>query len=1077
MKKIVLLYTHILLISLCYSQNNDIHIHFRDRHNENVTAIAVHPSGKYFFTADKTGKIIMWRTSDYSYLKTISDGLGLPVRDLRTTKDGSILLVTEGMQGRGLSDKNSGRYALSSLYYESDTLAAYYPFTDKNPVKKNISCDILGHQSDDIILMAIYDNQEGTLYGFDNDFSKNSYFDYPLEKPVHKAAINTQKQWLAYTCNDLIENTSELFIMSYNTGERLFKKVFRDEILEVVFDDVNPALHIISYQQQNQSLVLYNYNLEKDELIQTDTYVTGLLLYPFVYTQKTDSLSIIIDTEYIEPVILKKENNTLKKIDFNFKANYSNSTAAALIPGTHHLIMWTQIHDYFGPNPELHVFDYQALIDIEKYAVRTLNNASGSFLPGNNWYIEGLEENTSQQLLSAPQKKFIKYYRGGTFSNRFGRLMLKDFMNINYGLELMDDTRFVVDKYSGILVFGAYQAQSLDLKYYLYDLIQNEIDSSFKVKIELHEPLCYRNKAKHILDAGLTSFEGTRDFAIVSPTKTFFYNSHYTHAELSLDGNFIMLCDTSSTVRIFEAGRKKALFEKKLDKMEHINLGAADESSFWLSFSYWDKEERGYFFKSILLEYKEGKYIEQVFPKTSILDIASKNNMFAVLFDNITSRMVFISEDKKLIFSGSELPESLSLNDETDRLMLNFNNGTIRIYDTQTMTLQGTMVHPDSRRHIILTPNGFFSANTDVTPYLYAENNGKIISFESIETLYNKPAEALSVFGQPDIYYTEMLQKTSDIRLKKNSYTSIYKGSHDSAPIIKKILYDGFENTSVSSKKELALNIEFTDSLKGTIHLEIKINGSIVLEKDVTAHTDSFSRIINCEVALVSGENILSVWLTNARGIQSEASEHFILCTADDYTADLYLLAIGVSDYQDNAFNLTFAEKDAMDLSLLYGDTSSVPDVHTFKHKFFGERFTVNIFNKPKRDEEIRYLTEQYGENHFFSNIHQLDYSGYYWIENTDSLYFLWDFKNKNRKRIILPEFNYSSWSLEPLYIPSATDDGFFFKNETGEWFKYIFSENKTVKTNFTKNLKFFYLYDESWITDTIVYDNSAYNS
>jgi len=655
--------------------------------------------------------------------------------------------------------------------------------------------------------------------------------------------------------------------------------------------------------------------------------------------------------------------------------------------------------------------------------------------------------------------------------------MLKDFMNINYGLELMDDTRFVVDKYSGILVFGAYQAQSLDLKYYLYDLIQNEIDSSFKVKIELHEPLCYRNKAKHILDAGLTSFEGTRDFAIVSPTKTFFYNSHYTHAELSLDGNFIMLCDTSSTVRIFEAGRKKALFEKKLDKMEHINLGAADESSFWLSFSYWDKEERGYFFKSILLEYKEGKYIEQVFPKTSILDIASKNNMFAVLFDNITSRMVFISEDKKLIFSGSELPESLSLNDETDRLMLNFNNGTIRIYDTQTMTLQGTMVHPDSRRHIILTPNGFFSANTDVTPYLYAENNGKIISFESIETLYNKPAEALSVFGQPDIYYTEMLQKTSDIRLKKNSYTSIYKGSHDSAPIIKKILYDGFENTSVSSKKELALNIEFTDSLKGTIHLEIKINGSIVLEKDVTAHTDSFSRIINCEVALVSGENILSVWLTNARGIQSEASEHFILCTADDYTADLYLLAIGVSDYQDNAFNLTFAEKDAMDLSLLYGDTSSVPDVHTFKHKFFGERFTVNIFNKPKRDEEIRYLTEQYGENHFFSNIHQLDYSGYYWIENTDSLYFLWDFKNKNRKRIILPEFNYSSWSLEPLYIPSATDDGFFFKNETGEWFKYIFSENKTVKTNFTKNLKFFYLYDESWITDTIVYDNSAYNS
>ncbi|HLW50411.1 MAG TPA: hypothetical protein VKZ78_05515, partial [Sphingobacteriaceae bacterium] len=71
--------------------------------------------------------------------------------------------------------------------------------------------------------------------------------------------------------------------------------------------------------------------------------------------------------------------------------------------------------------------------------------------------------------------------------------------------------------------------------------------------------------------------------------------------------------------------------------------------------------------------------------------------------------------------------------------------------------------------------------------------------------------------------------------------------------------------------------------------------------------------------------------------------------TTDDQSAkpNLYLLSIGVSDYQDPAYDLTLSDKDAMDMVKIYGNLD--PDqTRAYYDQFFGTKYTLyNQDNEP----------------------------------------------------------------------------------------------------------------------------------
>ena len=72
------------------------------------------------------------------------------------------------------------------------------------------------------------------------------------------------------------------------------------------------------------------------------------------------------------------------------------------------------------------------------------------------------------------------------------------------------------------------------------------------------------------------------------------------------------------------------------------------------------------------------------------------------------------------------------------------------------------------------------------------------------------------------------------------------------------------------------------------------------------------------QVPLVPGRNKIQVSVLNQQGVESLKQTVYTTSTALAVSPDVYVVAIGVSDYKDKAYNLRYAAKDATDLLNAY---------------------------------------------------------------------------------------------------------------------------------------------------------------
>ena len=72
------------------------------------------------------------------------------------------------------------------------------------------------------------------------------------------------------------------------------------------------------------------------------------------------------------------------------------------------------------------------------------------------------------------------------------------------------------------------------------------------------------------------------------------------------------------------------------------------------------------------------------------------------------------------------------------------------------------------------------------------------------------------------------------------------------------------------------------------------------------------------EVELSPGRNRVDVSVLNEKGAESLKETYSIQCNAPARKPNLYVVVVGVSDYQDARFPLTYADKDARDVADLF---------------------------------------------------------------------------------------------------------------------------------------------------------------
>jgi hypothetical protein len=169
---------------------------------------------------------------------------------------------------------------------------------------------------------------------------------------------------------------------------------------------------------------------------------------------------------------------------------------------------------------------------------------------------------------------------------------------------------------------------------------------------------------------------------------------------------------------------------------------------------------------------------------------------------------------------------------------------------------------------------------------------------------------------------------------------------------------------------------------------------------------------------------------------------------------DLYVMAIGVSEYEQSNYNLTFADKDALDMARIYGSINK-EDLEYYNTNFLGERFHL-IDEKHGFTKELRKYSE------LFTSIGQLSPlspDGRFWLEVKYGDYFIWDFNSKSIEPIKLPRgVEIRNYRFDKHLFIDPDGLGFYVMSDNDKFYFYSFFKKSFKSIKLTDQKDGYYL-------------------
>jgi uncharacterized caspase-like protein len=137
-----------------------------------------------------------------------------------------------------------------------------------------------------------------------------------------------------------------------------------------------------------------------------------------------------------------------------------------------------------------------------------------------------------------------------------------------------------------------------------------------------------------------------------------------------------------------------------------------------------------------------------------------------------------------------------------------------------------------------------------------------------------------------------------------------------------------------TTERSISFDINASDSKYKLDHINVMVNDIPVFGSNgINLKDQNLSQLSSAiTIDLVYGKNNIEVSVTNEKGNESLVSSLLINNEGEKQKPDLYVVAIGVSDYHDDAYDLSYAAKDAGDIcATLNSDSGFYNGVNVLK--------------------------------------------------------------------------------------------------------------------------------------------------
>ncbi|MFY0627770.1 MAG: caspase family protein [Reichenbachiella sp.] len=270
----------------------------------------------------------------------------------------------------------------------------------------------------------------------------------------------------------------------------------------------------------------------------------------------------------------------------------------------------------------------------------------------------------------------------------------------------------------------------------------------------------------------------------------------------------------------------------------------------------------------------------------------------------------------------------LAMSPDKKRYLTGVENGLIRFYQTETGKEEAGLYISENDDWVLWVPDGYYTASLKGAQSvawqtkLGALNTPGYYPFEQFDLILNRPDLVLERMGGAEPEFIKALHHAYLKRLRKMEIkVEDLKASFDLPKLT--VDYPSKEvNTSI-----ITIPVKAEDKV-GLNRLFVHVNDVPVFgQKGRAILGKAYANTI--EIQLTPGINKIQLAVLNSSGVSSLTETRYVTCNVPKAKGNLYVVAIGVSDYQDNDFDLNYAVKDAQDVVSLWATKTDQYDGFT----------------------------------------------------------------------------------------------------------------------------------------------------
>ncbi len=303
------------------------------------------------------------------------------------------------------------------------------------------------------------------------------------------------------------------------------------------------------------------------------------------------------------------------------------------------------------------------------------------------------------------------------------------------------------------------------------------------------------------------------------------------------------------------------------------------------------------------------EYMDLIYSDVEAMQFSKDNKLLMVKCHNYKENNLHFVD-----FEQARIIKSLSLNlydgfakmiNDHQVIIANY-LGKIRILDWKTNTEGLTFAGFESGDWAVFTPDLYWDASINAGSYINMVQGMDVFTIDQFAPIKNRPDIVLDRAGvdnpQLSTFYKSLYKK----RLKRLKIDESFASENFEIPI-SKIL------ETKKDGKFFTLKCLFVDSIKGLSSFNIYTNDVPLFGASGKLISGNTAEVVEI-IELSFGTNKIEVCCKNISQVESHRVVSFTEYQGKT-KSNLYLLAFGVSSYNDKNLNLQFADKDAKDLA------------------------------------------------------------------------------------------------------------------------------------------------------------------